>query len=169
MQIELRNVCFVRHAKSSWRDPYLQDFDRPLNKRGFRDAPRMAAKMRELEVVPDFILTSPANRAKTTAEYFMKEFGLEEEQYLEDQDLYHAGPEEILEVLRNAPNERRSVFVFGHNPGMTYLANMFAGISIDNVPTCGIFQAKTMVANWEAFDPETSAFVAFYYPKQYFF
>ena len=167
MQIELRNICFVRHAKSSWSDYSLADHDRPLNKRGKRDAPFMAGKMKELGVKPDYILCSTAKRARQTAAHFIQVFDLDDDQVRYEGGIYEASPSQVLSIVRTVPDQRRSVFVFGHNPAFTYIANMFAGIHIDNVPTCGICQAKTMVESWEKFDPATSAFVAFYYPKQY--
>lgn len=168
MQPTLRNICLIRHAKSSWTDPLLPDYDRPLNPRGFRDAPFMAQKLVELEVVPDLILTSPANRARTTAGYFREAFGLKKKRFKVVDQLYGAGPQDIIEEIQQVPAEYQSVFVFGHNPTMTSLANMFPGVAIDNVPTCGILQAKTMVSDWTSWSPDVSAFVAFYYPKQYF-
>lgn len=165
--MELRNICFIRHAKSSWDHPHLSDIERPLNHRGLTDAPFMAKKMRELHIVPDLIVTSPANRAQTTARFFADEFNLPDSAFLLNERLYGAGARDIIEIVHELPDEAFSVFIFGHNPTMTMLTNMFAGVEIDNVPTCGISQAKTMVDSWSKFSPDTSAFVSFYYPKQY--
>ena len=128
----------------------------------------MAQKLVELEVVPDIILTSPANRARTTAGYFRDAFGLKKKRFRIVDNLYGAGPYEIIDAVQQVDAEHLSVFVFGHNPTMTTLANMFPGVAIDNVPTCGILQAKTMVSEWATWSPDVSAFVGFYYPKQYF-
>ena len=157
----------MRHAKSSWEYPDLTDIQRPLNHRGLFDAPFMAKKMRELHITPDLIVTSPAVRAKTTARFFANEFQLPEEDFVVNDDIYGAGPSDIIDIVNRLPDEKFSVFLFGHNPTMTMLTNMFAGVQIDNVPTCGISQAKTMVQSWAKFSPDTSAFVSFYYPKQY--
>ena len=165
--MELRNICFVRHAKSSWDNPGLSDIERPLNSRGLRDAPFMARKMKELHVVPDLIVTSPAQRALSTARFFADEFNMPDAEFMIVDEIYGAGPYEIVDVVHHMPDEKFSIFLFGHNPTMTMLTNMFAGVRIDNVPTCGISQAKTMVDSWKKFSPNTSAFVSFYYPKQY--
>jgi phosphohistidine phosphatase len=165
--MELRNVCFVRHAKSSWKYPELSDIERPLNKRGFRDAPFMAKKMKELEVYPDLLISSPVKRALTTAMFFATEFGLQKQDLVIEDGLYGADPDDVIKILQKASNKKSSIFIFGHNPTFTMLANRFAGINLDNVPTCGIFQAKSMVSSWDRFSPDTGAFVAFYYPKQY--
>jgi phosphohistidine phosphatase len=167
MDIEMRTLCFVRHAKSSWDEPSLADIDRPLNSRGKRDAPAMAARLRELHVAPDLIVTSPARRALRTAKFFQKEFDLESTLFVEDLSLYDASPDDIIAVVQHLDNTKRTVFVFGHNPTLTFLANRFPGVRIDNVPTCGILQAKTVVPTWDKWTPEISTFIGFYYPKQY--
>ena len=79
--MEVKDVCFVRHAKSSWDQPGLKDFDRPLDNRGLHDAPMMARKMKELGLIPDYLISSGANRAKSTAEYFRQEFDLSGDQF----------------------------------------------------------------------------------------
>ena len=165
--MEVKHVCFVRHAKSNWDHPGLKDFDRPLDKRGLKDAPLMAARMHKLELVPDLIITSGANRAKSTAEYFKKEFGLPDEKFIIRNEIYEATPEAVFDVLRSAPDEARFVYLFGHNPTFTWIANHLSGVSIDNVPTCGVVHAQAELSSWKKFKPEYAAFVGFHYPKQY--
>lgn len=163
----MRTICFVRHAKSSWEDPALVDIDRPLSVRGKKDAPAMAQRLKELHVVPDLIVTSPAKRASGTAKFFRKAFELPKTDFIIDLSLYDASPDDVVAVVQHLDSSKRSVFVFGHNPTLTFLANRFPGVRIDNVPTCGIFQVKTLVTSWDQWTPETSTFIGFYYPKQY--
>jgi phosphohistidine phosphatase len=165
--MEVKDVCFVRHAKSSWDHPGLVDFDRPLEKRGLRDAPRMAAKMRELHLEPDYIITSGANRARSTAEFFRKEFDLKPDCFVVNNDLYEAAPETVFEVLRTAPETARFVYLFGHNPTFTWVANSISGVHIDNVPTCGVVHVQAVLTSWKKFKPEHAAFIGFHYPKLY--
>jgi len=167
MQIDLKNICFVRHAKSSWENPQLDDIDRPLNKRGERDAPYMASKLVELKITPDLIITSPALRARTTARIFADAADLDSSRFVIENMLYGADVTGIVRMMQEVDDDFKSVFVFGHNPTLTIMANCFAGVDIDNVPTCGVLQAKTMVSSWKSWSPEVSAFVGFYYPKQY--
>lgn len=145
----------------------LSDFDRPLNGRGIRDAPYMASKMVELHNLPDLIVTSPAVRARTTAQIFADAADLRSHQIVIEDRLYEANVQDIVKAVQAVDERYKSVFVFGHNPSMTVLANCFAGVDIDNVPTCGVVQSKSMVSSWSDWTPETSAFVGFYYPKQY--
>ena len=165
--MEVREVCFVRHAKSNWDHPGLRDFDRPLDERGLKDAPMMARKMKELDLVPDLIVTSGAKRARKTAEFFKKEFSLPDSHFMVTDDLYEASAEEVYTVLRSLPDSARFVYVFGHNPTFTWVANSIAGVHIDNVPTCGIVHAQVMINSWKKFKPEHAGFIGFHYPKQY--
>ena len=165
----MKILYFIRHAKSSWAQPDLRDFDRPLNKRGLRDAPFMAEKMKSFGMQPNAILTSPANRARTTAGYFAETYGITGNAWIEDKDLYHAYSDTILEVVRAQSNEWQTLLVFGHNPGFTSLANQFrGGKNIDNVPTCGIFKIESEAAQWVDLKTKNSRLTEFHYPKQYF-
>jgi phosphohistidine phosphatase len=165
--MEVKDVCFVRHAKSSWDHPGLDDFERPLEARGLHDAPMMARKMRELSLVPDYIITSGAMRARSTAEFFQKEFDIPSNSFVVNNDLYEASAESVYEVLRTAPDSARFVYLFGHNPTFTWVANSISGVRIDEVPTCGIVHAQAVLTTWTKFKPEYAAFIGFHYPKQF--
>lgn len=163
--MEVREVCFVRHAKSSWDKPGMDDFDRPLDERGLRDAPRMAKEMKKLGLIPDIIITSGANRARSTAEYFRSEFDLPASKFWVRNEIYEASTEAVYKVLMSAPDEDTFVYLFGHNPTFTSIANQLSGVHIDNVPTCGVVHAQAIVTSWKKFKPEYAAFVGFHYPK----
>ena len=163
--MEVKDVCFVRHAKSNWDHPGLDDFDRPLDVRGLHDAPMMAHKMKILGLIPDYIITSGANRARTTAEFFKKEFMLADDRFKVNNDIYEASTSTVYEVLRTAPDDAQFVYIFGHNPTFTMVANNLAGVHIDNVPTCGIVHAQAMINRWKKFKPEHAGFIGFHYPK----
>ena len=165
--MEVKDVCFVRHAKSSWDQPGMDDFDRPLDARGLKDAPMMAAKMRELGLFPDLIITSGAKRARSTAEFFRLEFDLPKDKFLVRNELYEASAEQVYDVLRSAPDTASFVFIFGHNPTFTWVANHISGVNIDNVPTCGVVHVQMILAHWKKFKPEYAGFIGFHYPKLY--
>jgi len=165
----MKTVYFIRHAKSSWKDMSLRDFDRPLNKRGKRDAPFMAEKLKEFGVQPDAIISSPANRAITTATHFAKGLAILPKNIIQAPSIYEAYPSSILKVVQNQSNDWQTILVFGHNPGFTMVANSFkGGAHIDNVPTCGIVKIEAQVDKWKNFTPENGLVKAFYFPKQYF-
>ncbi len=165
--MEVKQVCFVRHAKSSWDHPEMSDFDRPLNGRGLHDAPLMAAKMAGLGLIPDYIITSGANRAKTTAGFFKEAAHLPENKFVVTKSIYEAGQEAVYRALQAAPDTANFVFIFGHNPTFTYIANSIAGVHIDNVPTCGVVHAQLFISSWRDFKPDFAGFIGFHYPKQY--
>lgn len=163
-----KTVFFIRHAKSSWSNPGLSDIERPLNRRGLRDAPFMARLLQQQLKPPVHLLSSPAVRAFTTAKYFAEAFGLEAEDIQTEERLYLADSETIIGVLRELTNDWPTVLVFGHNPGYTRLANLFLDNSIDNLPTCGMLEVYSEVEEWADFGQKTAQAVRFQYPKQYF-
>lgn len=106
----------MRHAKSSWNSPGLKDFDRPLNKRGERDAPRMGKYLKELQLVPDQIFSSPAARAKSTVLNVIQELELPESTIKWDENLYFKGSKAYIEAIRSADDSSEIVMTVGHNP-----------------------------------------------------
>ena len=163
----MKQVYFVRHAKSSWADPFLSDEERPLNARGKRDAPFMASMMVLKEKTPDLIISSTAVRARRTAGYFRKAFGLKKNQLIKDHRLYLASPQVMIDTIRELPDQYESVYIFGHNPGMTDIANFFANDYVENVPTCGIFKVTCEVDAWYEINKYNSKLTVFYFPKQF--
>ncbi|RMF31081.1 MAG: hypothetical protein D6765_02290 [Bacteroidetes bacterium] len=164
----MKTAFFIRHAKSSWEHPELRDIERPLNPRGLRDAPFMAKLLKAKSPPPDTLLSSPAVRALTTAEFFARELGRGRESITVVNDIYGADPGTLLLLLRNLPEAYSTAWVFGHNPEFTELANRFSKEFIANVPTCGIFRLDGRVEHWRDFSPDTAELTEFHYPKQYF-
>jgi len=164
----MKVVYFVRHAKSSWEDSRLKDFDRPLNKRGFRDAPFMGKLVHAKGAKPDRLISSPAVRALTTARFFAEAMAIEEAALQLEQSIYEAFADELMRIVQSLNNEWQEVMLFGHNPSLTTLANRFSASPISNVPTCGVFRVEAEVDDWKAFTASTASLTEFHYPKQYF-
>ena len=162
----MKNLYLIRHAKSSWDNPRLPDFDRPLNKRGKRDAPAMGEHLKKLGVQPDLLISSPANRAITTAREIAKALDYDPSEIVEEQKLYHAGTETIYEVIWSIEDSYDTVFLFGHNPGFTDFANTLSTTKVENLPTCGIFAVEFNVSAWEDVQPSSGIFKLFDYPKK---
>lgn len=162
----MRTLFLVRHAKSSWDHPGLRDFDRPLNDRGLRDAPRMAKLLAGMGMRPDLMVSSPAKRAYTTATYFAKAFGIPEEDIVTNADIYEAFPSEILRIISELPDSADTVFLFGHNPTFTDVANRFSSRFIDNLPTCGVIQIESTASRWAEVYEENARVKAHYFPKE---
>ncbi len=145
----------------------LDDVQRPLNSRGKRDAPYMADMMVLKESRPDLLISSTAVRARKTATQFRKAFDMSKKDLWLDARLYHASPQGIIDVVRELPDDIDVVYVFGHNPGMTDLANHFGSPYIPNVPTCGIIKVQSEVSAWYEINQHNATRTAFYYPKQF--
>ncbi len=164
----MRRLTLVRHAKSDWSLPGQVDWDRPLNKRGQRDAPEMARRLRSRKLKPDQMISSPAVRAITTASVMARELRVAATRLQQDERLYLASPADLLEVIRELGGEARHVMVFGHNPGMTECANrLSAGEHIDNLPTCGVFTAQFGIKAWSELDWGGGQEAEFDYPKNH--
>lgn len=162
----MRTLYLIRHAKSSWDNPGLRDFNRPLNERGFREAPMMAELLAGQGIRPDLLVSSPAKRAITTALFFAEKFGIEENRVLREQDIYEAAPTEILRIISNLPDSAAVVCLFGHNPTFTEVANLFAENYIDNIPTCGIVQIESEAEHWNTLYEGNSRVKARFFPKE---
>lgn len=162
----MKRLTLVRHAKSDWSLPGQADWDRPLNRRGQRDVPDMARRLRSRRLKPELILSSPAVRALTTATVMARELKVPAAHVLQDERLYLASPADLLAVIRDLGGEARHLMVFGHNPGLTECANrLSAGEHIDNLPTCGVFTAQFDVEAWRELDWGGGQDVEFDYPK----
>jgi phosphohistidine phosphatase len=156
----------VRHAKSSWKDPTLDDFDRPLKKRGKRDAPRMGERLAARGVRPDRIVSSPARRARDTAAAVAAELGWDEGAIELDERIYGASVIALLEIVRDLDDDDAHVMLVGHNPGLTDLANVLTGEEIENVPTAGVVDVTFTAESWRDVAPGGGALVDFDYPKR---
>lgn len=161
----LKTLLLIRHAKSSWDSADVSDFERPLNKRGHTDAPAMAKKLLKEKVAIDCFVSSTANRALTTATYFAEVYGKTPNDIILQQNLYHAPPSTIVEVIEQTPDNVQHLAIFCHNPGITQFVNLFTDVQIDNVPTCGIFALQIHTQQWAQFAVAKKNFLFFYYPK----
>ncbi|GMQ29191.1 histidine phosphatase family protein [Algoriphagus confluentis] len=149
----MKKFILIRHAKSAWDQPFLQDHDRPLAERGLKDAPKMALKLKKKGIFPDLMISSSALRASETAKITAKELGYPKKEIKEDSRLYHASPHAILKILRSQSDSVNSLFLFGHNPGMNDLITYLGG-DLDNLPTSGQFGFYLDADSWEKLSPQ---------------
>ena len=161
----MKTLLLIRHAKSSWDQAGLSDFDRPLNERGKNDAPAMAKRVKEKEIELDHLVSSPAKRARKTAKYFAEEFGFKKEDIKLVEGLYGATQSEFLQVIRDIKDKYKTVALFSHNPGITDFASSLTNIRIENMPTCSVFALKIKTDNWNDFESAEKNFLFFDYPK----
>lgn len=161
----MKTLLLVRHAKSDWNDPGLDDFDRPLNERGKRDAPVMAHRLLDKKIMIDAFIASPAKRAKKTATIFAAAYKVDKEDIIFRDELYGAGPTVFYDVVMNADKQFDSIAIFSHNPGITDFANLLTTTRIDNIPTSGVFAIKAECDKWKDFASAKKEFWFFDYPK----
>lgn len=121
MNNERRILILLRHAKSSWKNEAIDDFDRPLAKRGKQDAQKVGFWLKRSNLIPDLILSSPAKRARKTATIVSRELALDENQIRWMPEIYDASPANLLKVLKRCPEQAKQVLLVGHNPGMEFL------------------------------------------------
>jgi phosphohistidine phosphatase len=160
-----KTIFLIRHAKSSWADPLLKDFDRPLNERGKEDAPAMAKKIKDKKIIVDALVSSPAKRARQTCKYFAKEFDFKKNKIRLEPKLYEAGEENFYAVIESLKNKWDNVAIFSHNPGITSFANSLTETRIDDMPTCSIFAIKINEDKWKNFRTAKKEFWFFDSPK----
>ncbi|MGB2908139.1 MAG: histidine phosphatase family protein [Candidatus Aminicenantaceae bacterium] len=163
----MKRLYLVRHAKSSWRDPELDDFDRPLNKRGKRDAPFMGQRLSDADIQPDLIISSPAKRAAKTAKVIAAKIGYPAKHIQWRESLYGAGTLTLLQILYEIEDSVRQLMLVGHNPGLTLLAECLTGESVYNIPTAGVFAVDLTITSWAQAREGCGALVFFDYPKKH--
>ena len=154
-----KTLYLLRHAKSSWKNMTLSDFDRPLNKRGKHDAPFMAEKMKEKGISTQVIISSPAKRAKKTAKIFSKI--LDSTLHL-DERLYGAEIHVMINIIQEAFEQYNEVMIVGHNPELSMLNDTLSDKEIFNIPTCGI-----VAIAFTEFKTQKGKQIFFEYPKKY--
>lgn len=162
----MRELILIRHAKSDWSNPLLDDFERPLNKRGSKNAPFMAKILKKELQKPDLIISSPSFRTKLTLDYFLKEFEYKGEVIFE-KSIYEAPFENLLKVIKNIDNKYKTIFLIGHNPGLNDLANFLLGSFEDNIPTSGVLKIDFDTNSWKNISKDNSKLIFFKYPKMF--
>jgi phosphohistidine phosphatase len=151
----VKTLSLIRHAKSSWKYPGLDDRDRPLNARGVRDSALMGMVLSQRGFSPARMMTSPALRAIRTAEAIASAIGYPVTDLILDRRLYHAGPSQLLGLVKTFEDELEWVACVGHNPGFTELVNQLVGNGPDNVATCAIAEIRFHSAHWNDVGPES--------------
>jgi len=161
-----RRLTLVRHAKSDWSDRSLDDFDRPLNARGERDAPEMAGRVLAAGLVPTLMITSPARRALTTAQVFADAFGCPRSRIRLADEAYLASPGELLDVVRSEGGRERHIMLFGHNPGISGFGAWLTGEdSLGEVPTCAVTSLEVPISHWKDLEFGTARRDFYDFPK----
>ncbi|MCX8056870.1 MAG: histidine phosphatase family protein [Ignavibacteria bacterium] len=165
----MKNLLIIRHAKSSWDNPDLTDFERPLNQRGIEDAKLMSSVLKHHNLKFEKIFCSTANRAKMTIEIFEKESAIEKNiiQYVDE--LYNASRKDLLNFLKQINNSLTSIGIVGHNPGLTDLTHYLLDDFDSELPTCSLVLIELTIDNWSELHSGMGQLKFFEYPKKYKF
>ena len=158
----MKTILLIRHAKSSWKFPDLKDIDRPLNKRGNRDCVLMSAVLADMQVHFDKIISSPAERAMSTAKAFASE-----DKIFTDQRLYLESISRLLTIIHEQDDAIQCVALVSHNPGITDFANFLAKADIENIPTSGIVGIQYDCNSWKEIEKGKGKMLFFEVPKKH--
>lgn len=162
----MKKLIIVRHAKSSWDHAGLDDHDRPLNRRGKKNAPEMGRRLAKRNINPEIIISSSAKRAAATARRIAEEISFPVSDIRKESLFYHGSISDIVAVLQSVSDDINTVMIFGHNPGFTDLTNFLSGSDIYNIPTCGNAEIDFDVFSWRELGENSGNLVYFDYPKK---
>ena len=143
----MRTLLIMRHAKSSWDNPEISDFDRPLNSRGLNAAPFMGNLIYTNHLTPDLIISSPAKRAKQTA-ILVKETAEIAEKIEFQEQIYEASPTTLLYLVSQISNKYKSILLVGHNPGLEGFIRILTS-EIETMPTAAVAKINLEITNWD--------------------
>jgi phosphohistidine phosphatase len=163
----MKTLYLVRHAKSSWDNAGISDFERPLNDRGLQSAPSMAGLLKENQVRPDIIISSPATRAIETAVIFCEVLGHDADTIRQHIEIYEGGVRNLQKIVQHIPDNCRVAMIFGHNPTMTEFSNFLTGKHIDNIVTCGIVRIDFGLQSWNEVTMNSGSMVSYDFPKKH--
>lgn len=163
----MKTVYLLRHAKSSWSNPELEDLERPLNKRGKRNAIIMGERFAAGSQIVDRIISSPARRARFTAELFATACGFPPGKIVGQAELYFCGTRAMENTIKEQDDRYQSIMLVTHNPDITNFVNSIASAPyIENVPTCGLVKLVSEIDFWRDWSASATRFEYFDYPKK---
>ena len=158
-------LYIIRHAKSSWKNLPLNDFNRPLNKRGKSNAPLMGNILKDKNIVPDIIISSPAKRAKSTAKIIADKISFPKN-IIFYKDIYEADINNLHRIITKIDDENSISFLFGHNPSLNMLVESFVDFD-ENIPTCGVVGIEFDCDKWIDISQKNAKLILFDYPKKH--
>jgi phosphohistidine phosphatase len=160
----MKRLFIIRHAKSSWKDLTLDDFDRPLNKRGKLNAPMMGDRLKSRDILPDIIISSPALRTKKTAKIIANKINYEKK-IIYKKELYESSSSILSDIISKIDDKNSVAFIFGHNTGINGFVEKYVDL-YDNVPTCGVVEIEFDCKKWIEIDKNNAKMLSFDYPKK---
>ncbi|ARU48893.1 SixA phosphatase family protein [Sulfurospirillum diekertiae] len=163
----MKKIYLIRHAKSSWKDETIDDFERPLNSRGKRDVAFMGKRLKLFDVKPDIIYTSPAKRAEKTAKELVKEMNYDKKKIKLIDTLFESSYEQYMELIHATDDHYSSIFIIAHNPTITEVGERLSGAILSNIPTCAIVCISFEMESFKEITEESGHILFFDYPKKH--
>jgi phosphohistidine phosphatase len=163
--MNMKRLVLIRHAKSDWSIPGQKDFDRELNTRGVMDAPRMGARLKDLQLFPSLVICSPAKRATQTMEYITEQLSVQGERITMEADVYEASARTLLHIVNTIDNKETCVFIIGHNPGISFFSEYLTGKETGDMPTCSVAVIDFDTDDWATISQRTGNLTHYIYPK----
>ena len=157
----MKQLLLVRHAESNLNYNNLKDFDRPLNNKGEKDAKIMAKQLIDLKFIPEYIISSGANRALTTSKIIAQNVNYPESDIEVNDNIYHSSYETVLEIVQNISDEYKKIMIVGHNPTFHFLSQILSGENVSKFPTCSMFCIEFDVEHWAQIDKGKKQFMIF--------
>jgi phosphohistidine phosphatase len=161
----MKQLLLVRHGKAESPSAAIKDTDRALTRTGHQDAPEMANRFVEKGVIPEYLISSTANRALTTAKYFAKVWNIEQEKLRTEASIYEASIPALLKAVNLLDNQYERIALFGHNPGFTEFANYLSNADIYNIPPAGLVWIEFPFDDWALVSQATGTLLLFDYPR----
>ena len=162
----MKTLIIIRHGKSSWAYPDLEDFYRPLKPRGINNAFSIGDELLERGVFPDLILSSPAIRAMNTAIIIARKLDFPLQRIRANENIYEASTFHLLNLIRNVEDSNDTLMIFGHNPSFTSLVNQLQDEPLYNLPTCGVFSIELPIDSWSDIGTVKGKKVLSLFPKE---
>ena len=162
----MKTLYVVRHAKSSWEQEGLTDFDRPLTERGIHNAPEMAKRLIQRGPLPELIISSPANRAISTARLMALEFGISEDLIKKESSIYEAARADLMRLIARQDPDIDAIYLVGHNPGVTDLINWICDEEEAQIPTCSIATIHVDSRRWNGWEKGMGKLQDLDFPKK---
>lgn len=163
----MKTLILVRHSKSSWDNIELTDKKRPLSQRGLRDAPFMGEILKEQSVMPDLIISSPAERAFSTARLIAEKLNYPPNEIEIDNEIYRAIYKDLYKAAKHLNKKLKTVMIVGHNPELTEFLSSLTNAYVDDIPTTGICIVKLNISEWTEICEGCGKLIGFEYPKKY--
>jgi len=161
----MKFLTLIRHAKSDWSDATLNDFDRPLSSRGKKAAPKMGQRIATNGIIPDLVISSPAKRARKTAQLIAREINIKKDAIVYEKDIFEARRKTLADMISRAPDVKHIALV-GHNPGLSDLAQWLCPQATDWLPTCAVLTLELDIKNWKKIAAGCAGILHYDYPKK---